>query len=60
MTLYEQIILIYPTLTENDFGPNGTIHLQNDGSGDYIKSWTNSNPQPTQAALETAKVAQSK
>jgi hypothetical protein len=48
MTLYEQIIAIYPTLNENDFGSSGTIFLQNDGNGDYIKSWTNSNPQPTQ------------
>jgi len=52
MTLYEKIISIYPTLTVEDFLPNvGTIHLQNDGQGDYIKSWTNSNPQPTEAEL---------
>jgi hypothetical protein len=52
MALYDQIKAIYPTLTDEDFLT--TIHLQNDsdGKGDYIKSWTNSNPQPTQAQLE--------
>jgi len=53
--LYEQIIAIYPSLTDADFSPNGgTIHLQNDsdGKGDYIKSWTNPNPQPTEAQLQ--------
>ena len=53
MALYDQIKEIYPSLTSNDFAPNtGTIHLQNDGEGDYIKSWTNSNPQPTQEQLQ--------
>jgi len=53
MALYDQILAIYPTLTQADFMPNGTIHLQNDsdGKGDYIKSWTNSNPQPTAEQL---------
>ena len=54
MALYDQILAIYPTLTPADFiPPTGTIMLQNDsdGKGDYIKSWTNSNPQPTQAQL---------
>ena len=53
MALYDQILAIYPTLTAADFAPNGTIHLQNDsdGKGDYIKSWTNSNPQPTAEQL---------
>ena len=56
MALYDQIIAIYPTLTSQDFDAlKGTIHLQNDsdGNGDYIKSWTNSNPQPTQAQLQS-------
>jgi len=55
MSLYDQIMAIYPTLTSTDFVPiTGTIHLQNDsdGKGDYIKSWTNSNPQPTEAQLQ--------
>jgi XkdW protein len=53
MALYDQIKFIYPQLIDEDFAPEGTIRLQNDsdGKGDYIKSWTNSNPQPTQAEL---------
>ena len=54
MALYDQILACIPTLTPADFAPNGTIMLQNDsdGKGDYIKSWTNANTQPTQAQLE--------
>jgi len=55
MSLYNQIIEIYPNLKIEDFGhPPATILLQNDsdGKGDYIKSWTNSNPQPTQEQLQ--------
>jgi len=57
MALYDQIIKIYPSLTENDFfGPTATIFLQNDsdGKGDYIKLWNNSNPQPTLEQLNAA------
>jgi len=41
MALFDKIKTIYPELTDNDFSPQGTIHLQNDsdGKGDYIKSW---------------------
>jgi hypothetical protein len=41
MNLYEKIIALYPTLTQNDFMPTGTIKLQNDldGKGDYIAKW---------------------
>jgi hypothetical protein len=53
MSLKDQILAIYPSLVENDFiQPKGTILLQNDGQGDYIKSWTNSNPEPTQDQLQ--------
>jgi len=54
MTLYDKIIKLYPSLTQSDFLPiTGTILLQNDsdGKGDYIKSWTNSNPEPTAEQL---------
>jgi len=52
MALIDQIKDIYPTLTLDDFDPiKGTIHLQNDGDGDYVKAWTNSNPQPTNEQL---------
>ena len=53
MSLIEKIKSIYPVLTDADFEPLGTIHLQNDsnGQGDYIKIWNNSNPEPTQIQL---------
>jgi hypothetical protein len=37
--LYERIMALYPSLTQQDFLT--VIHLQNDsnGVGDYIKSW---------------------
>ena len=57
MTLYEKIKSIYPQLTLDDFSPfgSGTIILQNDGNGDYIKSWTHPTlTQPTQAQLDAA------
>jgi hypothetical protein len=39
--MYEKIIALYPKLTDEDFGPRGTILLQNDsdGKGDYIAKW---------------------
>jgi hypothetical protein len=53
MTLIEKIRIIYPSLKDEDFlGFNATIHLQNDGGDDYIKSWTNVNPQPTEQQLQ--------
>jgi hypothetical protein len=54
-SLYEKIVQIYPSLTDEDFSPTrGTIFLQNDsdGKGDYIKSWNNVNPQPSQSQLD--------
>jgi hypothetical protein len=47
MNLYEAILGLYPNLVQGtDF------LLQDDGQGAYIKSWTNPNPQPTQADLQ--------
>lgn len=40
MNLYEKIIQLYPNLKSEDFGFKGTIQLQNDGDGDYIKEWS--------------------
>jgi hypothetical protein len=55
MTLYEKIIAIYSELTNDDFGLTGTIILQNDGNGDYIKSWNHPTlTRPTEAQLEAA------
>lgn len=40
MTLYEKIMVLYPSLKQQDFLT--VIQLQNDSDnrGDYIKSWT--------------------
>ena len=48
MNLYEKIIDAYPELTDNDFGRNGTISLQDDsdGVGAYIAKWEYSKPIP--------------
>lgn len=48
MSLYEQIIAVYPELEgSNDFR-NGTIILQDDsdGEGAYIREWNYSKPLP--------------
>jgi hypothetical protein len=39
MNLYAKIIALYPDLKTEDFGFRGSIVLQNDGGGDYIKEW---------------------
>jgi hypothetical protein len=54
MTLYEKIIVIYPTLENVNFLSNG-IYLQNDsdGQGDYIAKWEHPTlAQPTQEQLD--------
>ena len=52
--MYEKIKQIYPELTNEDFShKNGIILLQNDGEGDYIKSWNHSSlAKPTQQQLD--------
>ena len=53
MNLYNQIIEVYPELTDRDFFPNGVITLQNDsdGVGDYIAKWEYSQPIPEGLSL---------
>lgn len=48
MTLYEQIMAIYPELTDADFARTGTIELQDDsdGAGAFIVKWEYSKPIP--------------
>ena len=51
-TLYERIMALYPSLTQQDFLT--TIRLQNDsnGRGDYIASWEHPDfPKPTDEEL---------
>ncbi len=40
-TLAERLKKLEPSLTDRDFSPtvDGTIILQDDGEGSYIKSW---------------------
>ena len=55
MTLYEKITTLYPSLTNEDFAPEGTIMLQNDsdGRGDYIREWNHPTlAKPTQEQLD--------
>jgi len=55
MNLYEKIKQLYPSLSEEDFSPRGTIRLQNDsdGKGDYIAKWDHPTlPRPTQEQLD--------
>lgn len=56
MTLFEKIVQIYPSLQASDFHPvSGTIHLQNDGDGDYVAKWDHpSLERPTDKQLATA------
>jgi hypothetical protein len=55
MNLYEKIKAIYSELRIEDFGPLGTIILQNDsdGKGDYIAKWEHPTlARPTKEQLE--------
>ena len=55
MTLKDKIILLYPSLTQEDFyWASGQILLQNDsdGKGDYIAKWEHPTlPRPTDEEL---------
>lgn len=53
MTLVQKILQLYPSLTLDDFHPiKGSIQIQNDGDGEYIKEWNNSDyPQPSEKEL---------
>lgn len=48
MSLYDQIIEVYPELATSDFFCDGTIELQDDsdGVGAYIREWNYSQPIP--------------
>ena len=56
MTLYDKIMALYPSLTQQDFLTVITLQNDSDGKGDYIKSWQHpSLPQPTQEQLDGVK-----
>jgi hypothetical protein len=53
MTLYDKIMALYPSLTEQDFLT--VIRLQNDsdGRGDYIASWEHPTlPRPSEDEIK--------
>ena len=55
MQLYDKIISLYPQLKVEDFGPTGTIRLQDDsdGKGPYIAKWEHPTlAQPTKEQLD--------
>ena len=39
MSLYDQIIAIYPSLTDKDFTTVIILQNDSDGKGDYIAKW---------------------
>ena len=53
MTLYEKIISLYPSLTQQDFMTVITLQNDSDGKGDYIAKWEHPTlAQPTKEQLE--------
>jgi len=39
MNLYERIMVLYPSLTQQDFLTVITLQNDSDGKGDYIAKW---------------------
>ena len=39
MTLYDKIMALYPSLTQQDFLTVITLQNDSDGKGDYIDKW---------------------
>jgi hypothetical protein len=39
MTLYDKIMAVYPSLTQQDFLTVITLQNDSDGKGDYIAKW---------------------
>ncbi len=51
--LYEKIMALYPSLTQQDFMTVITLQNDSDGNGDYIKSWNHPTlTRPTQIQLD--------
>jgi len=48
MSLYEEIVKVYPELTPSDFDEGGKIKLRDDsdGLGAYIEKWEYTKPIP--------------
>jgi hypothetical protein len=53
MTLYEKIMVLYPSLTERDFVTVIILQNDSDGRGDYIAKWEHPTlPRPTEDQLK--------
>ena len=52
MTLYEKIMALYPSLTQQDFLTVITLQNDSDSKGDYIAKWEHPTlPKPTEEQL---------
>lgn len=52
MTLYDKIMAIYPSLTQQDFLTVIILQNDSDGKGDYIAKWDHPTlPRPTEEQL---------
>lgn len=52
MSLYDKIISLYPSLTQQDFLTVITLQNDSDGKGDYIAKWEHPTlPKPTAEQL---------
>jgi len=50
--MYDKIIKLYPSLTQQDFLTVITLQNDSDGKGDYIASWNHPTlPRPTDEEL---------
>jgi len=53
MTLYDKLIQLYPSLTQQDFLTVITLQNDSDGKGDYIAKWEHPTlARPTQEQLD--------
>ena len=56
MTLPEKIMVLYPSLTIQDFLTVITLQNDSDGKGDYIAKWEHPTlPKPTQKQIDALK-----
>ena len=52
MTIFDKIMALYPSLTQQDFWTVITLQNDSDGRGDYIKEWNHPTlAQPTEEEL---------
>ena len=53
MTLYDKIMALYPSFTQQDFLTVITLQNDSDGKGDYIAKWDHPTlPRPTEEQLK--------